>query len=76
MPLKKRPLKKYKPRGLFSDFYGVLPKTCPALKLRSGSAFTWVNRFQAGKANRKVTKVSHLATCIPELRVLGNRMQL
>ena len=39
-PQKIRAFEKYKPRSLFSEFYGVLPKTCPALKLRSGSAFT------------------------------------
>ena len=44
----------------------ILPKTCPALSWDQALlSFSWVNRFQAGKANWKVPRfiVQYLCTC-------------
>ena len=44
----------------------ILPKTCPALSWDQALlSFSWVNRFQAGKANWKVHPfiVQYLCTC-------------
>ena len=53
---------------LFLDFAStlILPKTCPALSWDQALlSFFWVNRFRAGKANRKVSHlVQHLCTWI------------
>ena len=44
----------------FLDFASthILPKTCPALSWDQALlSISWVNRFQAGKANRKVSHI-------------------
>ena len=53
---------------LFLDFAStrILPKTCPALSWdRALLSFSWINRFQPGKANRKTPHlVQYLSTWI------------